>query len=88
MRGRAGVLVRVDGDGWKEALEEYKTVADDLHAGRTPRADPNALTVAALRAATQERPKPLQAHDVGRVFLSEAGTMLVTRSEKGHTKET
>src|SRR6476646_141627 len=32
-----GVLVRVEGDGWKEALEEYKLVADDLHAGRTPR---------------------------------------------------
>ncbi len=32
-----GKLVRIEGDGWKEALEEYKAVADDLHAGRTPR---------------------------------------------------
>jgi hypothetical protein len=32
-----GILTRVDGDGWKEALEEYKKVADDLHAGRPPR---------------------------------------------------
>ena len=35
-----GVLVPIAGeDGWKPALEEYKKVADDLHAGRTPRAD-------------------------------------------------
>lgn len=32
-----GKLVRVQEDGWKEALGEYKTQADDLHAGRTPR---------------------------------------------------
>ena len=32
-----GKLERIPGDGWKEALEEYKKVADDLHAGRTPR---------------------------------------------------
>jgi hypothetical protein len=25
-----GKLVRIEGDGWKEALEEYKAVADDL----------------------------------------------------------
>jgi integrase len=36
-RRENGVLVRVEGDGWKGALEEYKKVADDLHAGRTPR---------------------------------------------------
>jgi integrase len=32
-----GQLVRLEGDGWKEALELYKAQADDLHAGRTPR---------------------------------------------------
>jgi hypothetical protein len=32
-----GVLVRVEGDGGKDALAECKKVADDLHAGRTPR---------------------------------------------------
>lgn len=30
-------MVRVEGDGWKEALAIYKAQADDLHAGRTPR---------------------------------------------------
>jgi integrase len=43
-----GKLERIPGDGWKEALEEYKAVADDLHAGRTPRVKDDGLTVAAL----------------------------------------
>lgn len=32
-----GKLVRIPGDGWKEALEIYKAQADDLHAGKIPR---------------------------------------------------
>jgi integrase len=43
-----GKLVRVEGDGWEQALEEYKAVADDLHAGRTPRVKGDGLTVADL----------------------------------------
>jgi len=43
-----GVLTRVPGDGWKEALELYKAVADDLHAGKTPRPKSDGLTVADL----------------------------------------
>jgi integrase len=43
-----GKLVRIEGDGWKEALEEYKAQADDLHAGRTPRVTGDGLTVADL----------------------------------------
>ena len=43
-----GKLVRVEGDGWREALEEYKKVADDLHAGRTPRVQTDGLTVTDL----------------------------------------
>src|SRR5205807_1524072 len=47
-----GKLVRIDGDDpdcwWKVALEEYKVVADDLHAGRTPRTRSDGLTVADL----------------------------------------
>jgi integrase len=43
-----GKLVRVEGDGWKEALELYKADADDLHAGRTPRVTGGELTVADL----------------------------------------
>jgi integrase len=41
-------MERIEGDGWKEALEEYKAVADDLHAGRTPRVQADGLTVADL----------------------------------------
>jgi integrase len=41
-------LVRVEGDGWEAALEEYKKVADDLHAGRTPRAQKDGLSVGDL----------------------------------------
>ena len=29
-------LVRVEADGWRQALDEYKRTADDLHAGREP----------------------------------------------------
>jgi hypothetical protein len=43
-----GKLKRIEGDGWKEALEEYKAVADDLHAGRTLRVKNDGLTVADL----------------------------------------
>jgi integrase len=43
-----GKLVRIDGDGWKEALDAYKAVADDLHAGRTPRVQSDGLTLADL----------------------------------------
>ena len=43
-----GKLERVEGDGWKEALEDYKAVTDDLHAGRTPRVKADGLTVADL----------------------------------------
>jgi integrase len=42
-----GKLVRVEGDGWAEALEEYERQARDLHAGRTPRVtNTDGLTVA------------------------------------------
>lgn len=43
-----GKLVRVEGDGWKEAYELYKAQADDLHAGRTPRIKADELTVKEL----------------------------------------
>src|SRR5262245_7345555 len=43
-----GKLARVAGDGWEEALKDYKAVADDLHAGQTPRAKGDGLTVAGL----------------------------------------
>jgi integrase len=42
-------------------------------------------TVAAIRSAIAERPKAATSRDVGRVLLSEAGTMLVQRSAKGFT---
>jgi integrase len=43
-----GKLVRIEGDGWEEALALYKAQADDLHAGRTPRVTGAELTVADL----------------------------------------
>ena len=48
-RRENGKLVRLPGDGWKEALEKYREVADDLHAGREPRRLNGALTVGVLR---------------------------------------
>jgi integrase len=46
-----GKLTRFEGDGRKEALEAleiYQAQRDDLHAGRTPRAKTDGLTVKAL----------------------------------------
>jgi hypothetical protein len=43
-----GKMERVEGDGWNEALEQYQRVADDLHAGRTPRVNWDALTIGEL----------------------------------------
>src|SRR5262245_44460523 len=43
-----GKLVRIEGDGWKEALELYRAQADDLHAGRTPRVKGDGLMLADL----------------------------------------
>lgn len=34
----SGKLVHIPGDGWQAALDNYKAKADDLHAGREPRA--------------------------------------------------
>lgn len=45
-----GKMVRLESDGWKEALDIYKAQADDLHAGRTPRVNKtgDGLTLAEL----------------------------------------
>ena len=43
-----GKLQRVEGDGWKEAYDAYKAVADDLHAGRAPRLTGDGLSVSEL----------------------------------------
>jgi integrase len=47
-RRENGVLVRVPGDGAKEAEEAYNAVRDDLHAGRTPRVNKDGVTVKEL----------------------------------------
>ncbi|MEQ8790244.1 MAG: hypothetical protein RIC55_28370 [Pirellulaceae bacterium] len=43
-----GKLTRLEDLGWEAALEEYKRVADDLHAGKTPRVQAEGLEVAEL----------------------------------------
>jgi integrase len=86
--GRWGRIVnrqmqRVDGDGWKEALEQYQRVADDLHAGRTPRIDWDSLTVAELcnRFLTAKLRK-LEAGEMGAQMFQEykATTDLIVAS--------
>jgi integrase len=60
-----GKLVRIEGDGWKEALEQYKAVADDLHAGRTPRVKGDELNVADL--CNRFRTAKLRALEAGEI---------------------
>jgi len=43
-----GKLVRIEGDGWEDALALYNAQAADLHAGRTPAMNRDGLTVADL----------------------------------------
>lgn len=64
-RRENGKLVRVPGDGWKEALEAYKRVADDLHAGRTPRAEIDGLTIRDLcNAFDKAKGRKLEAKEI------------------------
>src|SRR5262245_59593958 len=65
-----GKMERIEGDGWKEALEEYKVQADDLHAGRTPRVTGDGLTVADLcnRFLTAKLRKKESGEVGGRMF--------------------
>ncbi len=67
-----GKLVRIEGDGWEDALKEYKAVADDLHAGRTPRVQTDGLTVADLcnRFLTAKL-RQLEAGEIGARMFAE-----------------
>ncbi len=71
-----GVLTRIEGDGWKEALELYKAQADDLHAGRTPRVKSGELTVADLcNHFLTAKQRQLEAGELGsRMFAEYKGT--------------
>jgi integrase len=67
-----GKLVRVEGDGWKDALEQYKAVADDLHAGRTPRLQADGLTVADLcNRFLTSRLRKVEAGEMGERMFAE-----------------
>jgi integrase len=67
-----GKLVRVEGDGWQEALELYKAQASDLHAGRTPRVQGDALTVADLcNGFLTAKLRQLEAGEIGRRSFAE-----------------
>ena len=69
-------MTRVEGDGWKQALELYKAQADDLHVGRTPRVKGDTLTIADLcnRFLTAKQ-RALEASEItARTFAEYRGT--------------
>jgi integrase len=67
-----GKLVRIEGDGWKEALDLYKAQADDLHAGRTPRVTSDGLTVADLcNRFLTSRLRKVEAGEMGERMFAE-----------------
>jgi integrase len=71
-RTRDGKLMRVEGDGWKEALELYKAQADDLHAGREPRTATDAMTVKDLgEKFMMAKYRKLAAGELGRRMFEE-----------------
>ena len=43
-----GKLIRIEGDGWQEALEEYERVKSDLYQGKTPSPKSEELMVVEL----------------------------------------
>ena len=46
-----GKLIRLPGNGWKEALALYDEQRDDLYLGRTPRVNRDGLTIAGVSNA-------------------------------------
>ena len=68
-----GKLERVEGDGWKEALELYKSQAEDLHAGREPRAvDGDGLTLLELcNKFLQSKERKVAARELGLRMFNE-----------------
>jgi integrase len=59
-----GVLTRVEGDGWADALKQYQQHAADLHAGRRPRHKHTASS------AEDEEPIGLTVADLCNRFLT------------------
>src|SRR5215813_10574168 len=86
-----GKMVRIEGDGWEEALDAYKAVADDLHTGRTPRAKTDGLTVADLcnRFLTAKLRKQTSGELGSRMFqeYKETTDLLVATFGKDRTVE-
>src|SRR5262249_22204100 len=70
-RVRGGKMERVEGDGWKEALEAYQVQGNDYRLGRTPRAlTPGGLTLADLcnRFVTAKKRRQEAGEIGGRTF--------------------
>jgi integrase len=87
-RSVGGVLTRLPDDGWKEALEEYKVQADDLHAGRTPRVQTDGLTVKDLanHFLTAKQRQLESAELTDRTFLEYRATTDLVVSQFGLTR--
>lgn len=66
-----GVLVEIEGIGWREALARYQREIDDLQAGRKPRAVTDEATVKILANQFLNARRPLIGHELSQKQFNE-----------------
>ncbi|MGI6418289.1 MAG: hypothetical protein ACOX1P_21770 [Thermoguttaceae bacterium] len=79
-------MVRIDGDGWKEALGEYGRTRDALYQGRVPRPKAEGVTIKdACNAYRTSKLRLLEAGELSpRTFADSQPARIVTTELRRH----